>query len=114
VPSPKVDHSKPVDVNIAALTPQVVHYRLWRRDNANAPWVICGGGPVPGHAQLAAIPAGGDVDYWFGIGGNPNDPYSVVMTFAHGGKTVPDGVVHENGTTDANGFARVEGKVSFP
>jgi hypothetical protein len=104
----------PIDVNVVALSPHVVVYRLWKKD-AGAAY----GDPLrtwdtadnePDTVSVGAMPQGSAVGYFLAVSGKPNSPYRAMVSFSQAGHLLTGGTCMHEGNTDSNGYAEQWGE----
>ena len=112
----RVDPAARLHVNVVNQSPHVVAYKIWVKQ-PGSDWVVVGEGQtadeVADFIDLAPLPKGTLLDYWFGIGGNAMTAWSALLTLSQGGRFVQGGLCNESGTTDADGIDVRETEVTF-
>ncbi len=109
----RTDPSIPIDLNVTCTTPHVLVYKLWYRQPGGQ-WVTIGQGSTtdnrPDHYQTGPHPVGTEVVYLFRIGGNAKTYYRAHLTIGQQGHLLADGLIVEEGWTDEDGLAGVQGR----
>lgn len=111
-----VNQAVAIDVNIGAMTPHVVAYKLWWRETANPTWVVIAqgttGDQTPDFCQHA-FGLGAQLFYWFGVAGKPNSAYDGIITIGQDGKVLMNGLVSVPGTTNGKGVDVKQDWINF-